>query len=512
MAHFGHAVQDTDLERKGLAEGADVVGKSDSAKEPSIADIIENLGFGLAQLRVTLTGGAIWIADGAELLLITSAADSVSQEWKLGQLQRGSMITIVFAGVFLGNFFGGSLGDTYGRRFPILLSFFLITMFSILSSFAWSFWTLSIMRLLVGMSFGIGQPSEMALLAETTPTKWRIVTTAFTYIMFCFGEIYSGFLLLADDPNMTSVDWRWLMRMGAIPSVIFGILTWFLTFQSPFWLSSVGRHDDAKLVLQDMRAANGALDVSVDFRRSAHSVSVAKPEEAVRRQYKIVFGEMLLPTICMCYSTFNLNLVYYGGLYGFAQVLPDMNTGASPAVELIIGALLEIPGYLLGMVCGLMMNRKNATWLYLIFTIASLAMFAMFAPNNQETAPKMVMYIGYYGVKIFPGIGWSVVYLHAIELYPTAARATGAAVCFAGGRVGAMAGSLLFESILKVSGDFRTFYNMLIVFCVLNFLAVKALPIDTAGMQMEEQEVAKREPEAALLDAPSESYGSVRSA
>merc|ERR1719162_2781097 len=85
-------------------------------KKPSIGIIIEQLGFGLAQIRAGLVGGGIWIADGSELLLISSVTRAVSDEWHLGPMQRGFIVTIVYVGVCFGNIASGPLADSCGRR------------------------------------------------------------------------------------------------------------------------------------------------------------------------------------------------------------------------------------------------------------------------------------------------------------------------------------------------------------------------------------------------------------
>ena len=54
--------------------------KSSEGKRPSakLEDVIENIGMGPAQIAWCLLGGGIWLADGAELLLVSAVTRRAS--------------------------------------------------------------------------------------------------------------------------------------------------------------------------------------------------------------------------------------------------------------------------------------------------------------------------------------------------------------------------------------------------------------------------------------------------
>ena len=82
----------------------------------------------------------------------------------------------------------------------------------------------------------------------------------------------------------------------------------------------------------------------------------------------------------LAYSAFTLNFLFYGGLYGFPQVLSQLGdkTSMKPAVSLIVAASFEIPGCLIGIYLGLKFKRKPALLLYLIATTFFTLFFATF--------------------------------------------------------------------------------------------------------------------------------------
>merc|ERR1719199_1726418 len=104
-----------------------------AASKPSIGEVVDRLGFGAAQARAAFLGGGVWLADGAELLLISSVTAAVADEWGFSALQRGAVVSIVFVGILAGNLFSGPVGDNFGRRQVILWSYTGIFVFSIVS-------------------------------------------------------------------------------------------------------------------------------------------------------------------------------------------------------------------------------------------------------------------------------------------------------------------------------------------------------------------------------------------
>lgn len=444
---------------------------------PTVPEVIERIGFGWAQLRAVLCGGGVFLADGAELLLIGTVTRAVSKEWTLGSTQRGLVVSVVFLGVLLGNGVSGPLSDSWGRKIPIVLSYSMVAFFSVLSACAVNFWMLCGLRLVVGLSFGLGLPAWSALATEISPQRWRIPMQVGSQLLFVFGEVYSALLVWWCDPQMRNLDWRWLLVAGAVPSAVLGVLCVLLLYQSPSFLAVHGQYDSAKQVLEAMQLQNGKGTSPIEFQPPVACAS-AGAMEAMRRQMGVVFGRHLLySTITMIFSCFVLNIVFYGCLYAFPQVVADVHMGDSPAASLIIGALFEIPGYGLALAWCMWLPRKAAIMFYL-FSITICAV--SFTVGATFTDSHFLMYYllqsGYLGIKVFTCIGFTAVYQYSVEIYPTVARSTGQAMCVGGGRIGSMLAPLYFEWLVDRTGSFSWFFYSIAVLCVFNFVLVFLLP------------------------------------
>lgn len=453
----------------------------------ALSDVIEDLGAGWAHVRVLLLGGSVWLADGSELLLIGAVTRAVAVDWELGPSARGFLVSLVFIGVFLGNLASGWLGDSIGRRIPIVASYLLVGVMSLGSACSLGFWTLAMFRVAVGFAFGIGQPSWNSLATELTPMNWRMMMNGTANMLFIVGEMYAGMLVWWADPEMIVLDWRWLLACGAIPSIVIGFMAMLFLWESPSFLACRGYHDQAKDVLRNMRHFNGCHDVPIDFKPPMVVGPSNGAYDGFARQLSIVFGpKMIYSTITVCYSCFVLNFIMYGCLYSMPQVLPKVNMGVSPALGLVVGCLWEVPGIILGICLGMSMARKSAMLFYLSTCGGALLLFAYaggVAERNQGV--ELLFQAGYFGVKAFAACGFIIVYQFASEIYPTAARTTGSAVCIAGGRVGSITCPIIFEQVQAYFGSFEVFYYMMAVCCAVNFMAVFFMQ---AGMENMKEE------------------------
>merc|ERR1719440_1618670 len=109
---------------------------------------------------------------------------------------------------------------------------------------------------------------------------------------------------------------------------------------------------------------------------------------------------MLPTTAIVTYSCFVMNFVYYGALYAFPQVLPHMSKVGrtmTPAMDLMVGAFWEFPGYILAIVLTKMLSRRAVTKLYCVVCGISMMLFIF----GFYFDVAFLWHAGFYGVKCF---------------------------------------------------------------------------------------------------------------
>lgn len=61
-------------------------------KERSIDEVVESIGYGPSQVWTGLLVNGSWLADGCELLVLSSIGTVLAAEWQLTLLQQGMLL------------------------------------------------------------------------------------------------------------------------------------------------------------------------------------------------------------------------------------------------------------------------------------------------------------------------------------------------------------------------------------------------------------------------------------
>lgn len=234
----------------------------------------------------------------------------------------------------------------------------------------------------------------------------------------------------------------------------------------------------------------------------ATTVAFAEPmverrvEESTTGEWrKIGSGPLLITTIISAYTCFAVNLVYYGSLYAFPQILPTLSASSggssSAGFQLLVGAVWELPGIVLACVFGSYMPRKPVLKIYCLSTCCMTILFVSGATGGYGQLATIAWHIGYYGLKCMIQCGFIVTYIYVTEVYPTSVRTTGTSINFAAGRVAAIISPVLYERMSEATGSFAAFFYMLAASLMINFLILDFLPYETfnraLAMDIDEQ-------------------------
>mmetsp|Transcript_14239 Transcript_14239/g.31558 ORF Transcript_14239/g.31558 Transcript_14239/m.31558 type:complete len:477 (-) Transcript_14239:179-1609(-) len=433
-------------------------------RKRSISDVIESIGYGPAQIVTCFLVNGSWLADGCELLVLSSINTILATEWGLSPLQKGLLLSSVYVGVLLGNLLSGWVGDTMGRRKAVLMCFPLIAILSAASAWASGFWMLLPLRFFVGFGFGLGQPSAVAILMEISPTRHRPINQAFAQVAFAIGELYCCMVMWLDDPSMKHLNWRMLLLANTAPAILFWLLSSLYLKESPVFAAASGNLQEAHDTLHEMRRLNGKEDVNIDFERTSESSPQGRLSQLPAGR------SVALCIVCFCY-----NLTIYGTFTAFPQLVPRLmhSETESAVLELAKGACLEIPGDLFGLLFALSLPRKWVLYLYFIGTATSSVLFA--------SGTEQGLILGFYGNKLFPQMGSVSLFVLAAESFDTQIRATGTALALGVGRLGACLAPMVYEFTTNSFGTYQAFFHMSSILLILCLIFTAAFIPETAG-------------------------------
>jgi MFS transporter, putative metabolite:H+ symporter len=398
----------------------------------------------------------------------------------------GTDLKLVLASAFVGMFIGaitmGRVADRLGRRRAFFLTLSIYSFFTILAAFSPNLEMLILFRFLAGVGIGAELPVCDAYLADLMPKKVRGKVIAFAYTIGFLGTPVCGFLArgIATEQLLGIDGWRWMFIFGAGGAVI----CWALRFalpESPRWLESVGRHDEADAIVRDLERAAGVPSPSPED-DDAHTpdTAAAPTQEAVEKaRLSQLFSPVLRGRTVMIWV---FQILQPLGYYGFGTLVPLVLAAKGYDIVTTLGfSAVTFIGYPLGSALSIPIMERLERRTILICSAGSMAVFGLFFGAAQE--PWLIMALGfcYTAVSNVFSNGY---HAYQGELYPTALRASGAGIAYAIGRLATAAMPFILLPFLDTWGS-TAMFSVVAVAMVVLCIVVRTLGPRTTGRSVD---------------------------
>lgn len=351
-------------------------------------------------------------------VIFTEDIDSIVTEWFLVK-QEGYKVSLAgslfFAGLLLGNVIFGPLSDKVGRRPVYLTGLLFEVLFGYVTAFAPNYEVFAASRLLVGlMNGGIGLVC-FVLAQEYVGKSYWAFTGTLTSMTFAVGISLFGALGYFIRP------WRSLAAAANSSGVLFFLLSVTLP-ESPRWLYSQGRTEEAEEVLRHMAVRNGNPANQLQLQR----VVTAKPgpdsSQSVGVLQLLLHPMLRLRTLVLMYVWYACSLVYYGLMLGAGEM------SGNRFMNISMYGLVELPAYPL---CIYFINKHWAGRRKSMSSFLGLAgaacLLTMFIPENTGMLLSVTS-LALLG-KLMVSAAFNIAYVYTAELYPTVIRNAGLGVC-----------------------------------------------------------------------------------
>lgn len=416
------------------------------------------IGDRLDRMPVTPTHRSLTAVVGVGLLFDTfenNLSGTISKVLQEDFAFNGTTLKLVLASAFIGQFFGslvlGRVADRFGRRRAFLINLALYSGFSLLGAFAPNAMWLIVTRFFAGVGIGAEQALSDCYLADVLPAGKRGRYTAWAYTLAFCGVPAVGFAALWLVPlSPLGIDgWRWLFVLGAAGSaVVWGLRRRLI--ESPRWLATQGRHQEAEELVAKMEAELPAHILAAAGAEARARVKVADggtPAPPRRTGPGVVFQARFRRRTVMLWLFSTLSVV---GYYGFGALAPQ---------------ILAAKGY--GMVSGLGFTAVSFIG-YPIGSLVSVPIMDRMERKQLLALSALVMaltgfgfaYAGSVAAVVLFGIGYTLVsnvfstvsHVYLAEQYPTDIRAAATGLAYSLSKLSAGALPFVLLPVLEQHG------------------------------------------------------------
>jgi sugar porter (SP) family MFS transporter len=205
---------------------------------------------------ITALGGLLF---GYDTGVISGALLFIGKDFHgLTSFDKELLTSILLIGAMLGALAAGRIADKVGRRRTVLGTAALFVAGVMLAAFSPSYGVLVAARVVIGVAVGSASMVVPLYIGETAPPRVRGGLVSFNQLAVTAGILVS---YLVDYGLASSQNWRLMFGLAAVPAVVLfaGML---FQHESPHWLVTQGRTDQARAVLRQIRD-QGDIDAEI---------------------------------------------------------------------------------------------------------------------------------------------------------------------------------------------------------------------------------------------------------
>ncbi|MFB4319430.1 sugar porter family MFS transporter [Actinomadura sp. 21ATH] len=467
-----------------------------------------------AAMAVLLAGAAALggFLFGYDSSVINGAVGAVEEQFHLGSVAVGLVVSSALLGCAAGAWFAGPLADRMGRIRVMLVSALLFVISSLGSALAFAAWDLTFWRFVGGLAIGAASVIAPAYIAEIAPADLRGRLGSLqqmAIVLGIFAALVVDYVIARVSDGGASGEfpwggtaWRWMFASAAIPAVIWGVIAMTIP-ESPRYLVKKRRPAAAREALARVMDPR---EVDTKIEEIRRSLGRERPVRLGDLRGKR-FGLLPIVWVGILLSVFQqfvgINVIFYYSTelwqaVGFsendAMLTSVINSLVNVAATLVAIALVDKVGrrpLLLAGAAGMTVTLGIMT---LCFATAPVVDGE---PSLGDVGGPVALVAANLYVVSFAATWGPVVWVMLGEMFSNFIRASALAVAAAAQWIANWAITTTFPGLSGVSLGLA--YGIYTVFAALAFLfVIRAVP-ETKGRELEDMDTLegpKRRPRA----------------
>ncbi|ASQ46013.1 sugar porter family MFS transporter [Legionella clemsonensis] len=372
---------------------------------------------------VAIIGSVTGFLFGYDEGIIAGSLDLVRNYFGLTHTDVGVMTSALPFGALIGSMLIGAvlasrLAKGFGRRSTLFAAGILFLIGALGTAIATEEWILIFARFILGIAIGTAAVTTPLYLAETAPVQLRGAIVAVYQLAITIGIVcaYSVNYLLIEHQA-----WRTMFASSALPAFILVLGIFFLP-ESPRWLVSAGRDDEAAKALKRLRS-------NLSIEQELTEIQRTLANEPKENNWRMMFKKPLLPVLLLGMTLFCLQQL--SGINVIIYFAPEIfkNLGFTNTIGQILATMgIGLVNLLVTIIAMVYVDKIGRRKLLLIgftgacISLASLSLFSFY--NASLLAYLSVLCLTVYIFSFAISIG-PVPHIAMSEIFPLHVRGIG---------------------------------------------------------------------------------------
>ncbi|CAL8901579.1 MFS transporter [Bacillus sp. FSL W8-0645] len=421
---------------------------------------MESVPFSRWHLKPRIIMGSATFFDAFDALSLAFVLPVLIGMWSLSPAQIGLLIGSGYIGQAIGAIFFGWLAERRGRVFSAKWTILLMSVMSIACVFSGNFMALFIFRFIQGIGVGGEVPVAASYINELSRAQGRGRFFMLYEMIFPLGLMISAQIGAFVVP---SFGWKWMFLIGGIGGLIVFVF-FFMLRESPRWLISKGRLDEAERIIEEIEA-------STDKRMPVAKQVFSSTEKGDWKElFSTFYRKRTLIVWGLWFSAYFVSNGLNNWLPSLYNTVYNLPVGDSLRAASLTNILQTIGVF----ACAFLIDKVGRKrWATIAFIVTGALLTALWI--SGASSPESVIYLGSaaYGMM---GTITVLLYLYTPEIYPTRMRVIGTAFATAWLRLASAIAPIMIGFILEVSGVstiFILFASVTVVGAILAFKMIE---------------------------------------